>query len=111
MNHLQRLVTWPSTIGFASGDCREASIAASDAHLRGLAGAVAETSALGRRGISEQRGDEREIIRGLLLCLALCLHEQRSEHIAPIMFPPFSLFPIGFGVVEPMGNFYPYSTV
>jgi hypothetical protein len=38
--------------------------------------------------------------------LALCLHEYKNEHIAPIMFPPFSLDPIGFGVVKPMGPFF-----
>jgi hypothetical protein len=38
--------------------------------------------------------------------LALCLHEYKNEHIAPIMFPPFSLVPIGFGVVGPMGTFF-----
>jgi hypothetical protein len=34
------------------------------------------------------------------------LHAEKDEHIAPIMFPPFSLFPIGFGVVESMGIFF-----
>jgi hypothetical protein len=38
--------------------------------------------------------------------LALCLHKYKNEHIAPIMFPPFSLDPIGFGVVGPMGTFF-----
>jgi hypothetical protein len=38
--------------------------------------------------------------------LALCLQEYKNEHIAPIMFPPFSLDPIGFGVVGPMGPFF-----
>jgi hypothetical protein len=52
-----------------------------------------------------QRGGEREIIEGLLWYLAPCLHIKGSEHSAPIMFPPFSLSPIGFGVVEPMGIF------
>jgi hypothetical protein len=48
----------------------------------------------------------REIIDQLFLYLASCLHAKESEHIAPIMFPPFSLSPIGFGVVEPMGIFF-----
>jgi hypothetical protein len=61
---------------------------------------------LGQWGLSLPRGDEREIIHYLPLNLAFCLHEKRSEHIAPIMFPPFSLFPIGLGVVEPMGIFF-----
>jgi len=38
--------------------------------------------------------------------LALCLHKHKNEHIAPIMFPPFSFDPIGFGVVGPMGTFF-----
>jgi hypothetical protein len=38
--------------------------------------------------------------------LALCLHKHKDEHIAPLMFPPFSLDPIGFGVVGPMGPFF-----
>jgi len=38
--------------------------------------------------------------------LALCLHKHKNEHIAPIMFSPFSLDPIGFSVVEPMGTFF-----
>jgi hypothetical protein len=38
--------------------------------------------------------------------LALCLHKHKNEHIAPIMFPPFSLDPIGFSVVGPMGTFF-----
>ena len=41
--------------------------------------------------------------------LALCLHKHKNEHIAPIMFPPFSLDPIGFGVVGPMGTFFALS--
>ena len=42
--------------------------------------------------------------------LALCLHIHVGEHNAPIMFPPFSLSPIGFGVVEPMGTFLPLAS-
>jgi hypothetical protein len=43
--------------------------------------------------------------------LALCLRNHKGEHIAPIMFPPFPLDPVGFGVVGPMGPFFsPVST-
>jgi hypothetical protein len=55
---------------------------------------------------SLHRASKTEIIDRLFLYLALCLHERISEHIAPIMFPPFSLSPIGFSVVEPMGIFF-----
>jgi hypothetical protein len=55
---------------------------------------------------SLHRASKTEIIDRLFLYLALCLHERVSEHIAPIMFPPFSLSPIGFSVVEPMGIFF-----
>jgi hypothetical protein len=61
----------------------------------------------GQRGIFFDRyaGTDREYYSCFSLMLALCLHNHKNEHIAPIMFPPFSLDPIGFGVVGPMGIF------
>jgi hypothetical protein len=62
----------------------------------------------GQRGIFFDRyaGTDREYYSCFSLMLALCLHKHKNEHIAPIMFPPFSLDPIGFGVVGPMGIFF-----
>jgi hypothetical protein len=51
-------------------------------------------------------GTDREYYSYFSVMLALCLHNHKDEHIAPIMFPPFSLDPIGFGVVGPMGPFF-----
>jgi hypothetical protein len=51
-------------------------------------------------------GTSREYYSCFSAMLALCLQEHKNEHIAPIMFPPFSLDPIGFGVVGPMGPFF-----
>jgi hypothetical protein len=81
------------------------------AHLRGLATVIHETSGLDHWGTSMQRGGERNIIDCLFLFLALSLHGKGREHNAPIMFPPFSLSPIGFGVVESMGIFLPSSKI
>jgi hypothetical protein len=63
----------------------------------------------GQRGIFFDRyaGTDREYYSCFSVMLALCLHKHKNEHIAPIMFPPFSLDPIGFGVVGPMGTFFP----
>ena len=62
----------------------------------------------GQRGIFFDRyaGTDREYYSCFSVMLALCLHKHKNEHIAPIMFPPFSLDPIGFGVVGPMGTFF-----
>jgi hypothetical protein len=51
-------------------------------------------------------GTDRGYYSYFSVMLALCLHNHKDEHIAPIMFPPFSLDPIGFGVVGPMGPFF-----
>ena len=62
----------------------------------------------GQRGIFFDRyaGTDREYYSCFSVMLALCLHKHKNEHIAPIMFPPFSLDPIGFSVVGPMGTFF-----
>jgi hypothetical protein len=80
-------------------------------HLRGLATAIHEKSGLGQGGFFLQKAGEAATIDRLFLYLAFCLHAKGSEHIAPIMFPPFSLSPIGLSVVEPMGIFFTNSTI
>ena len=65
----------------------------------------------GPEGDFLQRTGETETIDRLFLYLALCLHTKASEHFAPIMFPPFSLSPIGLSVVEPMGVFLTHSNI
>jgi len=62
----------------------------------------------GQRGIFFDRyaGTDREYYSCFSVMLALCLRKHKNEHIAPIMFPPFSLDPIGFSVVGPMGTFF-----
>jgi len=64
-----------------------------------------------QRGIffDSYAGTDREYYSYSSVMLALCLHKHKNEHIAPIMFPPFSLDPIGFGVVGPMGTFFAFS--
>jgi hypothetical protein len=65
----------------------------------------------GQRGIFFDRyaGTDGEYYSFFFVMLALCLRKHKNEHIAPIMFPPFSLDPIGFRVVGPMGTFFALS--